>query len=178
MANWMPPGYQEMPVRFSKKTISPISALPHRNDFDNFLVDIAKYFTIKTISLSQISSAGEESKESKVLNLIQKMKEQIPENLDYDGTVKIFGNDKSPLKVVLLQEIQRYNNLLDLIRTQLLDLEKGIQGLVVMSSELEEIFAAIFENHVPIQWQYVIFPSYITQANFSNRRLNYKIQEG
>ena len=105
----------------------------------------------------QVSSAGEESKESKVLGLIQKMKEQIPENLDYDGTVKIFGNDKSPLKTVLFQEIQRYNDLLDLIRNQMFQLEKGIQGLVVMSSELEEIFGAIFENRVPIQWQYVIF---------------------
>ncbi|CDS41066.1 dynein heavy chain [Echinococcus multilocularis] len=102
----------------------------------------------------KISSAGEESKESKVLKLIQKMKEQIPDNLDYDGTVKIFSNDRSPLKVVLLQEIQRYNDLLDLIRNQLIDLERGIQGLVVMSLQLEEIVAAIFENRVPLQWQY------------------------
>lgn len=92
-----------------------------------------------------------------MLKLIKKMKEQMPDNLDYDGTVKIFSNDRSPLKVVLLQEIQRYNDLLDLIRNQLIDLERGIQGLVVMSSELEDIFAAIFENRVPFQWQYVSF---------------------
>ncbi|VDM31109.1 unnamed protein product [Hydatigera taeniaeformis] len=102
----------------------------------------------------KISSAGEESKESKVLKLIKKMKEQVPDNLDYHGTAKIFSNDRSPLKIVLLQEIQRYNDLLDLIRSQLIDLERGIQGLVVMSSELEDIFAAIFENRVPFQWQY------------------------
>lgn len=106
-------------------------------------------------TLFQISSAGEESKESKVQGLIQMMKEHIPNNLDYDATAKIFSNDNSPLKVVLLQEIQRYNGLLDLIRTHLFDLERAIQGLVVMSTELEEIFAAIYENHVPIRWQFV-----------------------
>lgn len=90
-----------------------------------------------------------------MLGLIQNMKEQVPSDLDYDATAKIFSNDNSPLKVVLLQEIQRYNDLLGLIRTHLIDLEKAIQGLVVMSTELEEIFAAIYENHVPIQWQFV-----------------------
>lgn len=83
------------------------------------------------------------------------MKEQIPDDLDYNGTVKIFSNDHSPLKIVLLQEMQRYNDLLGLIRTQLIDLEKAIQGLVIMSAELEEIFAAIYENHIPVQWQSV-----------------------
>ncbi|VDN98570.1 unnamed protein product [Rodentolepis nana] len=102
----------------------------------------------------KISSAGEESKESKVLGLLQNMKEQVPSDLDYDATAKIFSNDNSPLKVVLLQEIQRYNDLLSLIRTHLIDLQKAIQGLVVMSAELEEIFAAIYENRVPIQWQF------------------------
>lgn len=105
--------------------------------------------------LFQDSTVGGESKESKVMALIKKMKKQVPENLDYAGTAKIFSNDHSPLNVVLLQEIQRYNALLDLIRSQIGDLEKGIQGLVVMSSELEAIFVAIFENHVPTQWQNV-----------------------
>ncbi len=89
------------------------------------------------------------------MSLIKKMKTQVPENLDYAGTAKIFSNDHSPLKVVLLQEIQRYNLLLDIIRNHLIDLEKGIQGLVVMSSELDDIFVAIYENHVPVQWQSV-----------------------
>ena len=48
--------------------------------------------------------------------------------------------------------MQRYNVLLNEIRSQLEDLEKGIQGLVVMSSELEEIFICIFEARVPSSW--------------------------
>ncbi len=91
-----------------------------------------------------------------MLELINNLIKQIPENLDYEGTAKIFSVDKSPLSVVLLQEIQRYNILLDLIRGQLKTLNMGIQGLVVMSSDLDESFDAIFENRVPLQWQMVI----------------------
>ncbi|VDQ17079.1 unnamed protein product, partial [Trichobilharzia regenti] len=96
------------------------------------------------------------SREEKVLELIDNLQKQLPEDIDYEGTVKIFATDHSPLVVVLLQEIQRYNHLLGLIRNQLSDLNKGIQGLVVMSSELEQIFTSIFDGHVPEQWSKVI----------------------
>lgn len=53
------------------------------------------------------------------------------------------------------QEIERYNNLLRIISTSLIDLERGIQGLVVMSSDLEETFSCIFEARVPPIWEKV-----------------------
>jgi dynein heavy chain len=37
----------------------------------------------------------------------------------------------------------------------LIALQKGIQGLVVMSSDLEEIYKCIFEARVPSTWQKV-----------------------
>lgn len=37
-------------------------------------------------------------------------------------------------------------------RFSLTDLEKGIQGLIVMSTSLEEIFNCIFDAHVPPLW--------------------------
>lgn len=46
----------------------------------------------------------------------------------------------------------RYNNLLHLIDSSLRDLQKGIVGLVVMSSDLEEIFTCIYEGRVPSGW--------------------------
>ncbi|CAH8605754.1 unnamed protein product [Dicrocoelium dendriticum] len=100
----------------------------------------------------QVASGTGVSREDLVLELIDNLQKQIPEDIDYDGTVKIFANDSSPLVVVLLQEIQRYNALLRQMRRDLTDLSKGIQGLVVMSSELEDIFMAIFDGHVPVHW--------------------------
>ncbi|OON14263.1 ATPase family protein [Opisthorchis viverrini] len=100
----------------------------------------------------QVSTSAGVSREELVLELIENLQKQIPENIDYEGTVKIFANDHSPLVVVLLQEIQRYNALLHKMRRDLTDLSKGIQGLVVMSSELEDIFLSIFDGRVPEYW--------------------------
>ena len=40
-----------------------------------------------------------------VLELAANIFKQIPEDIDYEGTVKIFENDHSPINVVLLQEV-------------------------------------------------------------------------
>uniref|UniRef100_A0A8C8XZF1 Dynein axonemal heavy chain 2 n=1 Tax=Panthera leo TaxID=9689 RepID=A0A8C8XZF1_PANLE len=96
--------------------------------------------------------AGGQSREEKVLELAADVKQKIPEMIDYEGTRKLLAMDPSPLNVVLLQEIQRYNKLMETILFSLTDLEKGIQGLIVMSTSLEEIFSCIFDAHVPPLW--------------------------
>ncbi|XP_077988088.1 dynein axonemal heavy chain 2-like [Glandiceps talaboti] len=106
----------------------------------------------------QVSVTQGESRETKVLKLAADVLERIPPDIDYEGTAKILKDDPSPLNVVLLQEIQRYNILLQRIRSSLIDLDKGIKGFVVMSNELEDIFNCIFDARVPPTWQKA-FPS-------------------
>lgn len=50
-----------------------------------------------------------------VLELATDVKQKIPEMIDYEGTRKLLASDPSPLNVVLLQEILRYNNLMKTI---------------------------------------------------------------
>jgi dynein heavy chain len=122
------------------------------------------------------SKANKKSTEEEVMELSTKVLDSLPSKIDYEGTVKIFSEDNSPLKVVLLQEIERYNILLDEIRQSLVDLQKGIQGLVVMSSELEEIFKCILEARVPNSWQKVTHYSFTTFGfyYFSNCLIDFK----
>ncbi|XP_026578292.1 dynein heavy chain 2, axonemal [Pseudonaja textilis] len=94
-----------------------------------------------------------QSREDKVLELSSDVRSKIPEEIDYEGTCRVLSTDPSPLNVVLLQEIQRYNSLLQIISSSLVELEKGIQGLVVMSTDLEEIFNCIFDARVPPMWE-------------------------
>lgn len=118
----------------------------------------------------QHSAADSDSKEEKVSQLAQDVQSKIPSIIDYENTEKLMGEEKTPLDVVLLQEIQRsvfritfqlkkdaiipysYNILLTSISTSLEELQKGIKGLVVMSSDLEEIFICIYEGRVPSTW--------------------------
>ncbi|XP_056156824.1 dynein axonemal heavy chain 2 [Lampris incognitus] len=92
-------------------------------------------------------------REDKVLELSADVLEKIPALIDYEGTRTLLQDNSSPLNMVLLQEIQRYNGLLQTIMSSLVDLEKGIKGLMVMSSSLEETFNCIYDAHVPPLWE-------------------------
>ncbi|XP_063042411.1 dynein axonemal heavy chain 2 [Engraulis encrasicolus] len=102
---------------------------------------------------SSASAGAGPSREDKVLELSADVLQKIPPLLDYEGTRQLLQGDPSPLNVVLLQEIQRYNALLHTIRSSLIELEKGIKGLVVMSSSLEETFNCIYDARVPPLWE-------------------------
>ncbi|KAK3546101.1 hypothetical protein QTP70_022875 [Hemibagrus guttatus] len=102
---------------------------------------------------SMAAAGAGPSREDKVLELSADVRQKIPAELDYEGTRKLLQDDPSPLNVVLLQEIQRYNTLLHIIRLSLTELEKGIKGLVVMSSSLEETFQCIHDARVPPLWE-------------------------
>ncbi|XP_061921125.1 dynein axonemal heavy chain 2 [Entelurus aequoreus] len=103
--------------------------------------------------VTSASTAGSgPSREEKVLDLLADVRQTIPAVIDYEGASSLFL-DPSPLDVVLLQEIQRYNSLLSTIISSLVELEKGIKGLVVMSSSLEETFNCMYDARVPPLWE-------------------------
>lgn len=88
----------------------------------------------------------------KVNQLTTDILSRIPDDIDYEATVKLIGPKRQPLDVVLLQEIQRYNALLRKTRSSLTDLQLAIKGLILMSPELEDIFICVFEGRVPSIW--------------------------
>jgi len=96
---------------------------------------------------------GAPSRESTVLELISQLLPQIPAELDLKAVARKHRDDHSPYKTVLLQEVARYNAVLQIVRQSLLDLQRGLQGLVVISPELEQVFDALFAAKVPQLWQ-------------------------
>lgn len=104
---------------------------------------------------------GEESRELKVSKIIKDLLDKLPEQMKVEETkIKYFGSDKDsqkdphPLHVVLVQEMARYNKLLYQVKISLVDLEKGINGFVVISEELENIMYNLYENRVPEKWKF------------------------
>ncbi|XP_022235820.1 dynein heavy chain 2, axonemal-like [Limulus polyphemus] len=136
----------------------PSSDLPeafgqHQNaDIASQVQNASLLFDILLSLQPQRSSMQTEGKEQKVLKLISDILTKIPDYIDYEGAVTIVAADKSPLNIVLLQEIQRYNWLIRNIRNSLNDLKAAIKGLQLMSSELEEIFSSLYDARVPSVW--------------------------
>jgi dynein heavy chain len=104
------------------------------------------------------TGGGGKSKEERGLELAADFESQVPKPIDLEMTKKMLKEDPSPKNVVLFQEIERYNALLVLIKQELIDLQKGIKGLVVMSADLESAFTCIMESIVPPGWKHV-YPS-------------------
>ncbi|KAM8871594.1 dynein axonemal heavy chain 2 isoform 7-T7 [Synchiropus picturatus] len=98
------------------------------------------------------SRAGSRTeRELKVLELLPELRAAIPSAVtEHDSSV--LQGQRGPLEVVLLQEIQRYNQLLETVRWSLEQLEKGITGVEVMSPGLEEIFNCVHDGKVPPLW--------------------------
>lgn len=61
--------------------------------------------------------------------------------------------------IVLLQEQQRYNKLIRIIDGTLELLIKAVQGLVLMSPELDEMYNSLLINKVPKNWESVSYSS-------------------
>jgi dynein heavy chain len=117
---------------------------------------------LKTIISLQpkVVEEGGESNESRILRLASNMEEQVPPafNVEQIRSTMSARTDPDPMKTVLFQEIDRYNILLVELHSSLVNLQKGVQGLVVITPALEAIMEALLAAMVPEKWSFC-FPS-------------------
>lgn len=75
----------------------------------------------------------------------------------------MFANDDNgkplSLGVFCEQEIVRFNYLLNTMRKSLINLDKAIEGTVVMSMELEQMYFDFLDGKVPNMWEKWAYPS-------------------
>ena len=70
---------------------------------------------------------------------------------------------------VLVQEVQRVNALLTVVRSSLTDLGKSVRGLALMSGDLDSVGRALFAGKVPQMWLKKSFPSLKVTCNAWSR---------
>lgn len=63
-------------------------------------------------------------------------------------------NDLVPLNIFLSQEIQRFQNVLSIVRRTMVDMMDAIDGTIIMTTEIVDSINAVFDFRVPKKWQY------------------------
>jgi len=76
---------------------------------------------------------------------------KLPELFDTYNIKKKF-EVPSPTQVVLLQELDRFNILLDTMTRTLSDLQKALSGVIGMGEALEALSNSLFNGFVPTSW--------------------------
>jgi dynein heavy chain len=101
------------------------------------------------------------SEGEKFKDLASDIEDRIPKKpYDIEAVRRAYPpNYHDSLNVVLVQELLRFNKLYVKVKANVADLQKAVDGLVVMSAELEAVGTSLLESKVPATWLKVSFPS-------------------
>jgi len=72
------------------------------------------------------------------------------------------------MNTVLIQELTRFNVLIRTIHSTLVDIQKAMAGLMLMSLDLEQVFNSIFDGRTPVMWLADSYPSLKPLGSYTN----------
>ena len=129
------------------------------------------------ITQGKMESGGAKSNEEIISELAASMFARIPEPIDLAKIAARFPVTYSEsMNTVLLQEMIRFRGLTEVIRESLRNIQKAVKGLVVMSSELEDLSNSILIGAIPKMWASKSYPSMKPLGSYFNdllARLNF-----
>jgi dynein heavy chain len=114
-------------------------------------------------------SASGKSREVVLTELAVMIQSKIPKPFQLYMILRKFPIEyKESMSTVLVQEVIRYNRLLETIHSTIVEMIKALKGLVVLSESLEKMCNSMFINQVPQLWSSKAFPSLKPLASWVN----------
>ncbi|CAG9321581.1 unnamed protein product [Blepharisma stoltei] len=126
-----------------------------------------------------------EAKKEQLLSLSEKIINKLNKKFDIEEIEKKYPlSYNDTLNTVLLQEVARYNNLLECIMKSLEELKKAHDGTILITVEQESLGESMLKNQIPKKWKQISYPtnknlvSWVEDLNKRIQFFNTWISEG
>ncbi|KAH9276392.1 hypothetical protein BASA83_001085 [Batrachochytrium salamandrivorans] len=104
--------------------------------------------------------SGQKSNDEILIEVTSDILARVPTTFDLEDAIKKYPvNYNESMNTVLIQEMTRFNKLIQVVFLSLVNVQKAIKGLVVLSAELEEVGKSILVKRVPAMWASKSYPS-------------------
>ena len=111
------------------------------------------------LTLGSTKTASDDT-DKKLMDISSGILHKIPANFNLEEAIKNYPTKyEESMNTVLVQEMERYNKLVNVVRSSFQNLIKAIKGLVVMNQELESVATSLLIGRVPEMWAKHSYPS-------------------
>ncbi|KAH6585966.1 hypothetical protein BASA50_000909 [Batrachochytrium salamandrivorans] len=112
---------------------------------------------------------GSKSGEQIVSEIASEMLSRLPEAFDLNKLAEKYPVAYTEsMNTVLLQEAIRFKNLTEVVRESLINIQKALKGLIVMSADLEDVSNSIMLGSIPKLWSNRSYPSMKPLGSYYN----------
>ena len=137
---------QELPIINSPEVFGL-----HPNAEITYFTNASKMMWENLILMQATESKGGSAinKEDFVDKIAADLQNKVPAIFDVNALRKDAGEIISPTKIVLFQELERFNKLIEKISNSLSNLKKALKGEIGMSNELDDLSLSLYNGFLP-----------------------------